>query len=129
MNKTITLLLATTALAIGAPAIAADQTYKAETKIERDDDGDFKREISAERKTESGRVASEVATEVDIDEEGDGTRTVTTKDVNDPKGLLNKDTVKTKQTTKVENGKVTSETRTTKNGEVISERSSNRTSY
>lgn len=108
MKHTLTLLLTTTALAVATPAIA-EESYQSETKIERKDDGSFKKEVAAERKDASGKVTAEVETELDIEADGDSTKVVTTKDSKDPKGLFNKETVKTEQTVKVRDGKVSAD--------------------
>lgn len=129
MKNILTTVLATTAMAVAAPAFAADQTYKAETKIERNDDGSYKKDVSAERKDATGKVAAEVKTELDVDADGNSTKKVSTKDVRDPKGLLNKETVKTQQTTKVIDGKVSVESEKTVNGDTVEQHSSDNRSY
>ena len=109
MNKTMTVLLATTAIALAAPAFAADSVYTSETKVERNDDGSYEKTVAAEKKDASGRVASETKAELDVDSDGDSTKTTTTTDVKDPKGLLNKTVSETEQKVKVRDGHVSTE--------------------
>lgn len=128
MKKTLTALLATSALMIAAPAFSADATYESKTTIKRDDDGSMTKETSAVKTDAHGKVSSEVKADVDVDGDGNTEKTVTTKDVNDPKGLFNKNTVKTEQTSKLKDGKLVVESEKTVNGKTVEEHSTEKKS-
>lgn len=120
MRKMMTVLLATTAMTFAAgQALAADATYKAETTIKKSDDGSYKKETNVESKDAAGRVATDVTVDRDVDSDGNVEKTTTVEKTNDPKGLWNKQTDKTKETVKMENGKVSAETKRTVNGDTV----------
>ena len=120
MNKTLIALLATTGLAIGSAAFAADASYKSETKIEANKDGSYTKDVVAERKDAAGKVSTEVKTDVEVERDGTAEKTVITEHVNDPKGLFNKNKVKTKEEIKVDaSGKATHEFKKTVNGDTV----------
>ena len=109
MKTLMKMLLASATMAVVYPALAADSSYKSETKVERAEDGSYEKEVSAERKDAAGRVATETKTELDVDSDGDSTKTTTTTDVKDPKGLMNKKVIETEKTVKVRDGNVSTE--------------------
>lgn len=126
MNKTLTLLAATVAAAaFAAPAMAEDKTtYKAETKIEKSASGDYTRTSTEERKDASGKVSAETKVDVDVNKDGGMTKTVETKTVDDPKGLLNKQTTKTEDMVKTTaDGKIETSHEKTVNGKKVEDRS------
>jgi len=101
MNKALILLSSITAIALTAPAFAADTT-SASVKTEQTD--------AAGTTTTSAKDVK-----VKTDASGNTTKTVKTKDSTDPKGLMNKKTSKTKEVTKTDsNGNVVSDTTETK---------------
>lgn len=122
MNKLIIPSLAALSVAFGSSAFAADESYDAETKIEKDDNGGYERTVSEESKDAAGTLRSkEVTTEVDVDNDGDKETTVKSKAVEDPKGLMNKTTVETESTTSVEDGKTSTSYEKKVNGDVVNE--------
>lgn len=119
-----TLLAAVAVVAFAAPGFADDKTkVHTEATVESNAQGDLKREVNQERKDASGKVSTDVKAKVDVDDNGNFEKTTSTKEVTDPKGLFNKDTVKTKTTVKSEDGKVTTESKKTVNGETVEETS------
>lgn len=124
MNKLATLLVTTAAIALAAPSFAADMKtgVKSETTVERDDDGSYTKNTSAE-KTNAAGTKTTAETEVDMDVKSDGAvKTTTTKETRDPKGLFNKDTVKTTTTEKMKDGKLTVEHEKVVNGDTVVEK-------
>lgn len=123
MNKLAALLATTAAIAFANSASAAE--VKTEAHMERTENGGYEKSVSAE-KTNAAGTKSTTETEVDyeVDDDGDRTRTTTTKQTHDPEGLWNKDTVKTKTTEKMRDGKLTVETEKTINGETVKDRKS-----
>lgn len=122
MNKLATLLATTAAIAIAAPSFAADKTgVKSETTISRDDNGGYEKNSTAEKTTANGKMSAETNIDLDVDSDGDKEKVTTTKEVNDPKGLFNKQTVKTETTEKLEDGKLSVESEKTVNGDTVSE--------
>ncbi len=119
---TFLLLTAAATSTMAYQAVAGD-TYKAETTIERDDDGDATKNVEVEKTTDTGSKSYESETSVDVDDDGDAEKTVETKTVTDPKGLFNKETVKTTDTIKSEDGKISSEHEKEVNGDTVEESS------
>ncbi|MBA4274853.1 MAG: hypothetical protein C0436_04285 [Alphaproteobacteria bacterium] len=121
MKTITTTLLASAAMAIAAPAFAEDKMVSSDAKMEMKSNGGYTKEATAEKVTTDGTQRSEAKVDVTVDSDGDKEKVTTTKEVVDPKGLFNKDTVKTERVEKVEDGKVTVETEKTVNGKVVSE--------
>lgn len=123
MNKLATLLATTAAIALAAPTFAADVTgVKSETTVERKDNGGYEKTSAAEKTTAHGKATAETDVELDVNDDGSREKTTTTKEVNDPKGLWNKDTVKTKTTEKLDaDGKLRVESEKVVNGKTVSE--------
>lgn len=122
MNKLATLLVTTAAIALAAPSFAADVKtgVKSEATIERDDDGSYTKNTNAEKTDAAGtKTTAETEVDLDVDGDGDATKTTTTKETRDPKGLFNKDTVKTKTTEKLSDGKLTVEHEKSVNGDTV----------
>ena len=122
MRKTMTVLLATTAMALSTGAMAADASYKAETTINKGDNGSFDKTTKVESKDGSARVATEVNVDKNVDDDGDVKQTTTVETVKDPKGLWNKQTDKVKETAKTVDGKTTVESEHTVNGDTVGEK-------
>ncbi len=125
MRNTLTVLLATTAMALSTGAYAADASYKAETTVDKGDNGSFDKTTKVESNNGSTKVATEVNVDKDVDDDGDMEQTTTIEKTKDPKGLWNKQTEKVKETVKKVDGKTTVESKHTVNGDVVSERKSN----
>lgn len=122
MRKMMTVLMATTALAFGANAIAADASYKAETTIDKGDNGSYDKTTKVESKDGSTAVKTEVNVDKDVSDNGDVKKTTTVEKTTDPKGLWNKQTEKVKETVKTEDGKTTAELKHTVNGKTVEEK-------
>ena len=103
MNTRTMLLTSVAALMLSAPAFSADkQSYEAKTKIEKDSDGNYSEKTKAEKTDVEGTTtSSEKNVSVDVDSNGAVDKTIKTETTTDPKGLMNKQTTKTKDTTKV----------------------------
>lgn len=102
MNKLHVLLASAAALTLAAPAFAADkETYKSETKVEKDTDGDYKAKTETTKTDAAGTTTSvEKKVDIDVDKHGNVDKTVKTEETVDPKGLMNKTTTKTTDTEK-----------------------------
>ncbi len=122
MRTTLTMLLATTTLALTTSAFAADATYKSETTVKKSDDGSYKKETNVENKDASGRTATIVKQDKDVDSDGDSAKTTTVDKVSDPKGLMNKKTDTVKETVKVKDGQTKVETKHTVNGDTVEDK-------
>ena len=125
MNKLATLLVTTATLALAAPSFAADVKtgVKSETTINRDDDGSYVKNSSAEKINAAGtKSTADTEVDLDVDSDGDATKTTSTKETRDPKGLFNKDTVKTETTEKLRDGELTVEHEKTVNGDTVAEK-------
>ena len=129
MNKLATLLVTAAAIALASPGFAmgsrADATteVKSEASIERDDDGGFEKKTEAEKVDATGtKTTAETKVELDVKADGDATKTTTTKETRDPKGLFNKDVVKTETKEKLEDGKLIVEHEKSINGDVVVEK-------
>jgi|GEM_PF-1696500 len=92
-------LMTALALVMAAPAFAADETYKSETTMERDENGNYVSETKEKLKNADGSTEKAVVKE-DVDVKADGTVKVETKstEITDPKGLMNKQKVKNEKT-------------------------------
>jgi hypothetical protein len=125
MKKLATLLMTTAAVALSAPSFAADPSVKAESSIDRHDNGGYTKKVNAEKTNAAGTTTS-AQTEVDlsVDDDGNATKTTTTKEATDPKGLWNKDTTKTKTTEKLNDGKLTVKHEKTVNGTTVIDKKS-----
>jgi len=101
--KNLTILLTSVAaLAIAAPAFAADkEVVKSETKVEKDSEGNLKAKSETSKTDAAGTTTtSEKKVDVSVDSKGNTDKTVKTEEVTDPKGLMNKTVTKTKDTVK-----------------------------
>jgi hypothetical protein len=101
--KNTTILLATVAiLALNAPAFSADkETYESKTKVEKDAKGNYEEKSQTEKTDAAGTTTSaEKKVDVKVDGSGNVSKTVKTEASTDPKGLMNKETVKTTDTAK-----------------------------
>ncbi|MDB5491143.1 MAG: hypothetical protein JWO78_992 [Micavibrio sp.] len=84
-------------------ANAADGSYSATTSVKEDADGNMKKEVKEESTNAAGTKSVSTSKEkVVVDKDGDTKIEVTTKDVIDPKGMLNKSETVTKETVKTE---------------------------
>lgn len=102
MNKTVLLLASAAIVSLGAPSFAAEkESYKSETKMEKDAKGNYEAKTTIQH-TDTDGTTTNTEKMVDVDANSDGTteKTVKTEKVVDPKGLMNKSKVKTEDTTK-----------------------------
>ncbi len=102
MNKHYILLASAAFFALSAPAFSADkESYESKTKMERDSDGNFSEKSKTEKTDAAGTTTTnEKKVKVDVDSNGNVDKTVKTEKITDPEGLMNKKTVKTKDTEK-----------------------------
>lgn len=116
----MTALLASTALAMGSNAIAADTSYKAETSVDRGDRGSYERNTTIESNEGGVRAATEVNVDQDVDRDGNVEKTTTVEKTRDPKGLWNKQSEKVKETSRTIDGRTQVESERTVNGTTVS---------
>lgn len=85
-------------------ANAADgASYSATTSVKEDADGNLKKVVKEESTNEAGtKQVSESKETVKVDSDGDTKTEITTKDVVDPKGMMNKSETESKETVKTE---------------------------
>jgi hypothetical protein len=120
MIKNLLLLAAASGVAFAVPALAEEKTkYKSETTVEKSASGDYEKKTKVERKDPSGKESVETKTNIDVDADGDAEKTVETKSVNDPKGLMNKETVKTEDKEVHKDGQVTTQHKKKVNGKTV----------
>src|SRR5688572_23578681 len=98
-------LLAATAIAITTPAIAAETSVEAKSSVKTSADGDIKQSSSKVIKDAAGtKTKTSLEAELDVNEDGDKKETIVKEESTDPKGLMNKTKVKTKETVEVKDG-------------------------
>ena len=119
--KLSTLLVSTVAtFAIAGAAVASDKTsVKAETSLENKDNGGYTKETTVEKNSPSGTVKDETKVDVKVKDNGDTDKTATTEHVNDPKGLMNKHTSKTKTEQETKDGKTKTKHTKTVDGNTV----------
>jgi hypothetical protein len=120
--KNILTLAAVTALALtlSAPAFSAESTSDTETKVEKNDNGDYKAETTSKSEDSAGTATeSEKKVEVDTGSNGDMEKTVTTEHSTDPKGLFNKKKTSTKDVIKRKGDKTVVKHKKKINGDTV----------
>ncbi len=115
------LLLSTAAFAMSSPAFAANkETYKTETKIEKDTAGNYsEKSKTSKTETDGTTYSSEKNVAIGVDAKGNTDKSTTTKHVSDPKGLGNKHIITTSDTEKTKDGEVTTTHEKTVNGKTV----------
>jgi len=99
MKYTFAILATTAAVSIAASAHAADESAKSKADIDYKDNGGYEATLSSENKNADGTAhTAKVTEDVDINDDGTGSRTTEKVTTTDPKGLMNK----SKNTAKVE---------------------------
>ncbi len=89
MKNTFTLLAATAAVTLASASFAAEE--KANTEVEYKNNGGYEATRNAQTTTPGGTtVSSQSKVDVDVDSKGNVTRSVSTQNATDPKGMLNK---------------------------------------
>lgn len=120
-----TLLLTTVAaFALSAPAFAAEkETFESKTKVEKKADGDYKETTKSSATNAAGTTTTtEKKVDVDVDSKGNVDTSVKTEVTTDPKGLMNKETTKTKDTENTKaDGSVEVKHKKTVNGKTVEE--------
>lgn len=115
------LLVTASALAFSSAAYAADEKYESKVKVEKKDDGSYKETSKTSHTDTAGTTtSSERKVDVDVDSDGSTDKTVKTETTTDPKGLMNKETEKTKDTEKSKaDGTVSTSHKKTVNGKTV----------
>ena len=127
MTKTHLLLVSVAAVVFAAPGYAADkETYKSETKIEKDSKGNYESKANVSKTDMEGTTTkAEKKVDINVDSDGETKKTVTTEESTDPKGLMNKTTTKTKDTEKTHSdGTAETTHKKTVNGKTVEEEKS-----
>lgn len=119
-------VMAATAIALATPALAADSTsLEVKHSVKKDTDGNVKESYEKTKIDAAGtKTESKVDAQVDVDKSGNVEKTVKTEEVTDPKGLMNKTKVTTKEVTKNHNGKIETSSKKVVNGETVEDKSS-----
>lgn len=121
MKTLVHALMATTAFALATPAFA--ESASSDAKVEVKANGGYHKEATAEKVTADGKQTSHTEQELTVDDDGDREKTTTHTETTDPKGLFNKDKVKTTTTEKLKDGKLSVESKKTVNGKTVEEKS------
>lgn len=88
MKNNLALLAATAAVTLASASFAAED--KANSKVEYKNNGGYEATRNAETTSASGTtVSSQSKVDVDVDSKGNVTRSITTQNATDPKGMLN----------------------------------------
>ena len=91
MKNLFTLLATTAIVGLMAPAYAADVSADSKVTFEAKDNGGYESEASSKAVTAGGTIkTTEKSVDVDIDADGKVNKTVETKAVTDPEGLMNR---------------------------------------
>jgi len=113
-------LAAAAVFALNTGAFAADETYQSNTKIEKDASGNYTEKNVTTRTDAAGTTRTyEKEADVRVNANGDTDKSTTTQEVTDPKGLLNKQTIRTSTTEKIKDGVVNSSQTVTVNGKTV----------
>lgn len=125
-NKTIkqgklVLVAVIAVLSVATFAYATDYVSgKTKTEVKEDKDGDYVKKTSSESEDADGTKTSiESEVEVDVDDDGDYKKTIESKTVTDPKGLMNKEVVKTKEELESDDGEDSYKYKKTVNGDTV----------
>lgn len=91
MKNIFTLLATTAVIGLTAPAFAADVSSDNKVKFEAKDNGGYESESVSKSVTARGTVkTTDKSVDMDIDSDGKASKTVKTKTVSDPDGLMNR---------------------------------------
>ncbi len=94
-------------LAQAGMAHAATEKYESKTTVVKKDDGSYERKDVTTKTDQTGNsVTLEKKVDVDVGKDGTYNAKTDTKQINDPKGLLNKHVVETVDTSKISDGKL-----------------------
>lgn len=101
MQKISLLLVTASVMAFSTAAFAADEKYESKTKVEKGSDGDYKEKTTTSNTDAAGTTtSSEHKVKVDVKSDGTTSKTVQDENTTDPKGMMNKETTKVKDTEK-----------------------------
>lgn len=104
----------------GKNIIGEKDKYKTDTKVVQDDVGNYDEKTKIVNTDAVGtKTTYEKKAVVNIDAAGKIAKATTTKEIDDPKGLMNKKTVATSNTQTIENGTVTSGQDISVDGKVV----------
>ena len=120
--KKLLMTAAIMSFAFGHAALAADgdTSYKSETSISRDADGDAKSDTVTTSTDAAGTDRKdEKKVTYDAKSKGDFKKTVVTDSKTDPKGLFNTSKTETKDTVEKDDGKLTTEHKKTIDGDTV----------
>jgi hypothetical protein len=93
MKHMIALMAATTALGLASSAYAADPSMETNAEIEYKNNGGYESTRDSKSVDAQGtKVTSESDVDVDVDSQGNITKTLKSETVTDPRGLMNKQT-------------------------------------
>lgn len=127
MKKSLMLCATAVGVMFIAPVFAEEAISletQSKTKIEKDADGNYqrKRTSSAKSVDANGTLSSsETKVNVEADAQGNEEKSVTTEEVIDPKGLMNKSKTVTKDSVKYKNGKTVAKHQKKVNGRTVEE--------
>jgi hypothetical protein len=123
------LTTAAVALAFAAPVMAANTTeVKTDSTLEQNSNGGYDATSTAEKSTPAGSIKNKSETNLDVDSNGDTKKTTTNTHTNDPKGLMNKHTTKTKTVAKTTGNTTTVDHSKSVDGDTVQD-SKSQTSY
>jgi len=98
--------------------------YKTSSKVTKDSDGNYaEKDITTKTDANGTFISFEKNADVTVDANGDVDKSTTTKKVTDPKGLMNKSTVKTSNTENTKDGAVTTSQDVTVDGKTVESKS------
>ena len=95
-------------------------SYKTSSEVQKDTKGNYaERDITTKTDADGTYVSFEENANVAVDASGDVSKSTTTKQVTDPKGLMNKSTVTTSNTEKTKDGQVSTSQEVTVDGKTV----------
>jgi hypothetical protein len=98
-----------------------NDSYKTSSKVQKDSKGNYaEKDITTKTDADGTSISFEKDANVSIDANGDTNKSTTTSKVTDPKGLHNKNTIKTSNTEKTKNGMVKTSQEVLVDGKTIS---------
>lgn len=123
MRKTLLAAAALSAVLVAGPSFAATSTdASTETSYDAKDNGGYTAKEKTEHTDASGTTVKHTATKkVDVDSKGNKETTVDVKSSTDPKGLMNKTSVETKNKAVEKDGSATYMHKKIVNGKTVEE--------
>jgi hypothetical protein len=97
-----------------------EDSYKTSNKVKMDSKGNYhERDITTKTDADGNYVSYEENSNISVDSSGDVSKSITTKQVDDPKGLMNKSTTTTSNTEKTKDGQVKTSKEITVDGKTL----------